>query len=141
MHILVDYSTLHLMTPKIKKQILLIEDEHAIASLYKFKLELHNLEVIHAQNGLEGLKMIKTNIPNLILLDLRMPIMDGEEFLRKFRKEELHSDIPVLILTNISRDEAPKTLWHYGISGYFVKAYHTPADLYSQVMNVLDQQQ
>lgn len=123
---------------KTKKLILLVEDDRMIAELYKYKLEIHDLDVIHSNNGLDALRIIKTETPDLILLDLRMPIMDGEEFLRRLRKDEKNEEVPVLVLTNISRDEAPKTLWHYGISGYFVKAHNTPSDLYAQVMKVLD---
>lgn len=121
-----------------KKQILLIEDDRAITELYKYKLELHGLDVMCASNGLEGLKLVRDHGIDLILLDLRMPVMGGEEFLRRFRKEIDTSEIPVLVLTNISRDEAPKTLWHYGISGYFVKAHNTPADLLKEVIKVLE---
>lgn len=117
------------------KDILLIEDDVAIAKLYQLKLELHDYKVTLAVNGLEGLAKAKAVDPDIILLDLRMPIMDGEEFLRRFRKVQNNTDTPVLILTNISRDEAPKTLWHYGISGYFVKAHNTPADL----LKIIDQ--
>jgi DNA-binding response OmpR family regulator len=118
-------------------KILLIEDDHAIANLYKFKLESNNYTVIIAFNGLEAMKSVEKSLPDLILLDLKMPMMSGEEFLRKFRKNLAHQDTPVIILTNISREEAPKTLWHYGISGYFVKAHNTPSDLVKIVENIV----
>lgn len=120
------------------KYILIVEDEHSIAELYKTKLGLHNFRVRIAYNGLEALKEIELDLPDLILLDLRMPVMDGETFLDKCRKINRYEDIPVIILTNISREEAPKTIWHYGISGYFVKAHHTPSDLLKVVEKTLD---
>lgn len=118
--------------------ILLVEDDHAIANLYKTKLDAHDFEVAISNNGLEALKYLVSKTPDLILLDLRMPYMSGEEFLKKFRKNSNYNDIPVIILTNISREEAPKTLWHYGISGYFVKAHNTPADLLNIVKKELE---
>jgi two-component system chemotaxis response regulator CheY len=137
LQIFVKCRTLLLMAINTEKQILLIEDDRAITELYKYKLELHGLTVLCAQNGLEGLKLAKVHSVDLILLDLRMPVMDGEEFLRRFRKNTANDEAPVLVLTNISRDEAPKTLWHYGISGYFVKAHSTPADLLREVVKIL----
>lgn len=117
--------------------ILIVEDDFTIANLYRTKLEAHDFEVRLAGNGLEALESVTTKLPDIILLDLRMPHMSGEEFLNKFRKNKNHNDIPIIILTNISREEAPKTLWHYGISGYFVKAHNTPADLLIIVNKVL----
>jgi len=119
-------------------KILLVEDDHAIANLYKFKLESNDYAVIIAVNGLEAIKEVEKSLPDLILLDLKMPIMSGEEFLRKFRKITAYQDIPVIVLTNISREEAPKTLWHYGISGYFVKAHNTPSDLLVIINKVMN---
>ncbi len=110
-------------------RVLLIEDDSAIANLYKIKLESNYYMVSLATNGLDGLKQAEHSTPDLILLDLKMPIMSGEKFLEKFRRQVKFKDIPIVVLTNISREEAPKTLWHYGISGYFVKAHNTPKDL------------
>lgn len=119
-------------------KILLVEDDHAISLLYKTKLEINDYTVDLASNGLEALKLVKISEYSLILLDLRMPYMDGEEFLRRFRKEIQNENTPVIILTNISREEAPKTLWHYGISAYFVKAQNNPSDLIHIVKKYLN---
>jgi len=109
--------------------ILIIEDERAIAQLYETKLKLHEYSVSVAYNGLEGFRKLYDLVPDLILLDLRMPVMSGEKFLEKVRKSEKFKNIPVIILTNINRNEAPQTIWHLGISGYFIKAHHTPSYL------------
>lgn len=109
--------------------ILLVEDDNSIASIYKLKLGNHGFRVLHANNGLEGIRLAAEAKPDLILLDLMMPVMDGATFLEKLRKKPDFVDTPVLVLTNVSREEAPKTLWHLGIQGYFVKAHHTPAEL------------
>jgi len=123
-----------------KKLVLLVEDDVSISNLYEQKLELSGFNVRKAHNGLEALKTVKElgQLPDLVLLDLMMPVMDGEEFLRRFRKNLDYSDIPVVVLTNLSRSEAPKTLWHYGISGYFVKAHHTPKELVEEIKKVLE---
>lgn len=111
------------------KYILIVEDEPSIAQMYQLKLELNDYKVLIAHNGLVGLKSLDTFQPDLILLDLMMPIMNGEEFLSKLRKHDAYHSTPVIILTNVSREEAPKTLWHYGITDYFVKAHNTPSHL------------
>ena len=69
-------------------KILLVEDDFAISLLYKTKLEIHDWLVDVAHNGLEALKQVEKNSYDIILLDLKMPYMDGEEFLRRFRKEQ-----------------------------------------------------
>lgn len=119
--------------------LLLVEDDVSIAELYATKLRQHYASVTKAVNGLDALHKLKSGTPALILLDLKMPVMGGEEFLRKLRQKEKYADIPVLILTNISKSEAPKTLWHYGVSGYYVKAHHTPAELVELVGETLAQ--
>lgn len=123
------------------KHIFLIEDDTSISMLYQKKLELSGYRVSAAHNGLEAVHMLKEDkqMPDAILLDLMMPVMDGEEFLRKFRKSIDTQDTPVIVLTNVSRDEAPKTLWHYGISGYFVKANHTPTELIAIIEKIMSE--
>jgi DNA-binding NarL/FixJ family response regulator len=72
------------------------------------------------------------------LLDLRLPYMSGDKFLEKLRKMPEFELTPVIILTNVSRNEAPRTIWHLNIAGYFVKAHHTPTELVKIVDSRLD---
>jgi chemosensory pili system protein ChpA (sensor histidine kinase/response regulator) len=118
-------------------KILLVEDDRSISTVYKIKLEHHHHECLQAFDGLEALKVLENTLPDLILLDLKMPVMDGEKMLSILRARESLAHIPVIVLTNISREEAPKTLWHLGISGYFVKANHTPSQLIQIVEDTL----
>lgn len=110
-----------------------VEDDHDIQYLYKLKLEREGFDVAVASNGLEGLEAIKHNRPDIILLDLMMPIMSGSEMLAKLRAESWGSDARVIILTNISKDEAPQALRFLHVDRYIVKAHHTPA----QVVNIV----
>lgn len=118
-------------------KILIIEDEAAIRNMYAMKLKLSKFEVHEAADGVEGLQMIKDKRPDLVLLDLRMPRMSGDEMLRELRNEDWGRDVPVIILTNISRDEAPRTLWHLGVSDFIVKANSTPQKIVDCVKKVL----
>ena len=114
----------------MKYKILIVEDDFAVSNMYAMKLSGAGYECRQSQNGKDALELLKNYSPNLIILDLMMPIMDGAKFLEKYRNSNPHDqDIPIIVMTNISRDEAPRTLWHYGISDYFIKANHTPSDL------------
>ena len=121
-----------------QKCVLLVEDDTSIATLYGIKLELAGFTVVKAGHGLEALQALSVEVPDIILLDLRMPHMNGEEFLHRIRRQPAYAEIPVLVMTNISREEAPRTIWHNGISGYFVKAQGTPASLVEAVQRILD---
>lgn len=119
-------------------KILLVEDDLQIATLYSIKLENSGFEFLHAENGLAALKALSNFTPDLVLLDLHMPVMDGEAFLEAYRKQPAFIDTPVIILTNISKTEAPKTLWHLGITDYIVKAHTTPSELVQTIRQILD---
>jgi DNA-binding response OmpR family regulator len=114
-----------------------VEDDHDIQYLYKLKLEREGFDVAVASNGQEGLEVIKNNRPDIILLDLMMPIMSGSEMLAQMRAESWGSDARVIILTNISKDEAPQALRFLHVDRYIVKAHHTPAQVVNIVHEVL----
>ncbi len=118
-------------------KVLLVEDDSNIATIYKIKLDHVGLACLHAANGLEALHSLKNFTPDIILLDLKMPVMDGETFLQRLRKLSEHTDTPVVILTNLNKTEAPKTLWHLGISAYVVKAHTTPSEIVSLIKEIV----
>ncbi len=120
-------------------KIAIVEDEAAIRRMYALKLKFSEFEVCEAEDGEHGLRIIEEQKPDLVLLDLRMPAMSGDEMLRALRATDWGEKIPVIILTNISRDEAPRTLWHLGISDFIVKANSTPQKVVEAVERVLAQ--
>src|SRR4051812_12746272 len=117
------------------KKIAVIEDDHAIAAMYGFKLKAGGYTVATAYNGEEGLALARSFLPDLILLDIMMPVMDGHEMLQKLRQTEWGANIRVVILTNLSKDEAPHGLRLLNVDRYIVKAHHTP----SQVVALVDE--
>lgn len=119
------------------KKITVVEDDLTILDMYKLKFEFAKFKVSTALDGKEGLEVIEREKPDMVLLDIRMPIMSGDEMLRELRATEWGKDIPVIILTNISRDEAPRTLWHLGVSDYIVKASSTPQMILEKVEQLL----
>lgn len=121
----------------IKTTIAVIEDDLPIQMLYKAKLELAGYTVVTAANGHDGLAVIQHSNPALVLLDLRMPVMNGDEMLARLRETKWGASIRVIILTNISRDEAPSNLRLLGVDRYLVKAHHTPTQIVEIIREVL----
>lgn len=105
----------------MKKKILIIEDELSLMMALHEKFKTEGFEVIEAKNGEEGLKMATKKTPDLILLDLIMPVMDGITMLKKLRLTEEGKDLPVIILTNLSDDRAVSESLESGVSDYLVK--------------------
>jgi len=114
-----------------------VEDDHDLQFMYKLKLEREGFEVRVAGNGQQGLEIIEDWRPHIVLLDLMMPIMSGPEMLAHLRSKEWGSDVRVVILTNISKDEAPPALRFLHVDRYVVKAHHTPAQVVRIVHEVL----
>ncbi len=123
---------------KSKRRILIVEDEQAIAQIYRFKLETSGYKVMTAFNGEDGLKAFGDFDPELILLDLRMPVMSGEEMLERLRSRDDGGNVRVIILTNISKDEAPAKLRLLDVDRYVVKAHHTPKQIVDIIAEVLN---
>lgn len=118
-------------------RIAIVEDDKSIAQMYKFKLEAAGFKTHVAHDGEAGLVVIKEHVPDLILLDLRMPVMSGDEMLEKLRQTDWGASIRVIILTNISRDEAPRSLGVLNVDRYIVKAHHTPQQVLNTINEVL----
>lgn len=114
-----------------------VEDDSDLRFLYQLKLEREGFSVATAENGMVGLEIVKRELPDIILLDLMMPIMTGSEMLARLRAEEWGGNIRVVVLTNISKDEAPPALRFLHVDRYVVKAHHTPAQIVEMVREVL----
>lgn len=114
-----------------------VEDDQDIQYLYRLKLEREGFEVAVANNGVEGLALIQAFQPHIVLLDIMMPIMNGAEMLARMRAEQWGSDARVVVLTNISKDEAPQALRFLHVDRYIVKAHHTPAQVVNIVTEIL----
>ena len=117
--------------------IAIIEDDETISQMYTYKLQASGLRTVTAYNGKQGLELCEKMLPDLILLDLRMPIMNGDEMLEKLRSTAWGSTMRVIILTNISRDEAPKILSLLNVDRYIVKAHHTPQQIVDIINEIL----
>lgn len=118
-------------------KIAIIEDEQPIADMYRMKLKRAGYNVRVAHDGAQGLELTEEFLPDLILLDLRMPKISGELMLEHIRQADWGSNMRVIILTNISRDEAPPNLQLLNIDRYVVKAHTTPSSVVAIVQSIL----
>lgn len=118
-------------------KIAIIEDDQVISQMYRMKFEADGFEVQLADNGEQGVELVEAFKPDLILLDLQMPHMDGAEALSKIRARDDSKSIPVIILTNLGEEEAPKELRAMGIHSYIVKADLTPRQVVTRVKEAL----
>jgi DNA-binding response OmpR family regulator len=120
-----------------KKTILLVEDDSFVSDIYQMKIESEGFDIIVAENGLEAIKRLEKKIPDLILLDIVMPYMDGIETLKKIKKEEKWKKIPIILLTNLSEKEKIQEALGMGADDYLIKSHFTPSEVMSKVNMVL----
>lgn len=116
-------------------KIAIVEDDQAISQMYRFKFEAENYTVNTAENGRLGLELIEKMKPDIVLLDLMMPEMSGDEMLTRLRQMPWGKDIKVIILTNKGEQEIPPSVKAEGVSAVVLKADMTPrqvADLVKQ---------
>lgn len=123
------------MTPKQK--IAIVEDDEPIRQMYAIKLENSGFDICTAEDGQTGLTVVKEHLPDLILLDIMMPVMRGDEMLEKLRETDWGAGIRVVVLTNLSKDEAPHMLRFLNVDRYIVKAHHTPSQVVDIVKDIL----
>ena len=107
-------------------KIAIIEDDQAISQMYRFKFEAEGYDVQTAENGKLGLELAESMNPDIILLDLMMPEMNGDEMLIAMRKTSWGKAIKVIVLTNMGEQEVPASIKELNVSGVILKADMTP---------------
>lgn len=117
-------------------KVAIIEDDQAISQMYRIKFETEGYDVETAENGKLGLKLCEKMKPDIILLDIMMPEMTGDEMLKKLRATTWGKSIKVIILTNTGEQELPADLKELGVSAVILKADMTPR----QVAELVKQQ-
>ena len=120
-------------------KIAIIEDDAAISQMYRIKFEAENYEVETAENGKLGLELAKEMQPDIILLDLMMPIMTGEEMLARLRKTDWGKKIRVIVLTNRGEQEIPPEVKELGVDAIILKAAMTPRQVAELVKTKLSE--
>lgn len=105
-----------------QKKIVIVEDDLALADIYKTRLELLGYNCFVAYNGIIALYFIQKDVPDLVLLDLMVPDLAGNEVLAVMRRSDWGKNIPVYVISNLNETDAPPGLRDLGIAGYSVKA-------------------
>lgn len=118
-------------------KIVIVEDDQPIREMYQLKLEKAGYDVKSAADGVKGLELIQNFKPDLVLLDLLIPQMSGDELLAKVRKTKDLAKTRVLVLTNVSEDEAPASLKSLNVERYMIKAHYTPKQVVDIVNSTL----
>ncbi len=121
-----------------KKTVLIVDDDKQIHDLLGRTLKLAGFDLMHAKNGQEALRAIKENQPDIILLDVHMPVMDGIEVLTQIKSDDTTKSIPVIMLTSLEDSpEHVETAKNFGAADFFSK--DTPlSEIINRVKEVLD---
>lgn len=114
------------------KRVLIIEDEEVLRDVFKIVIESGGYEVSTASNGINGIEQLKTFKPDLLLLDIFMPVMDGREFLRNVDLGE-YPDLKVIVYSNLSDQQTENEMFQLGAHEFVLKSSMTPSDLLALV--------
>lgn len=120
----------------MSKVILIVEDEKVLQNVYKLILSSRGYEVYTADNGLEGLKQLKATAPDMVLLDIFMPVMDGKEFLRNVDLGD-YPKTKFVVYSNLSDTEAQEEMLDLGAERFVLKSSTAPDDLIRLAQEVL----
>lgn len=119
-------------------KIAIIEDDPTISQMYRMKFEADGFDVRVANNGQIGIDIVKSFQPDIILLDIQMPEVNGAEALKRIRQSESSKTTPVIVLTNLGEEEAPQEMRSLGIHSYIVKANYTPRQVVTHVKEAVE---
>lgn len=117
--------------------MLIVEDDNFVAEVYSTKLLEMGHEVQIAQNGEEGLALIEKSKPDLVLLDILMPVMGGIELLEELKKKVEWKNIPIILLTNVGEKESIQKARNLGVQDYLIKSHFTPAEVIEKIESIL----
>lgn len=115
--------------PKSQPNILVVEDDLALNDAYKMILSSAGYTVKTAFNGEEALITAEAQQPNIIFLDLRMPVMDGIGFLKAYKPMTLHPDVKIIVFSNYDMQEQVDEAYTLGAQRYVLKAWASPKEL------------
>jgi DNA-binding response OmpR family regulator len=120
-----------------KGTILIMEDQRGFRRVYRDVLEQDGYTVLEGTNGEEGWEIIITQKPDLVLLDLGLPVLDGFQVLEKIRRSEQTKHIPVIIFSVLGEPRDVKKAMEMGANDYTVKGFYTPRQVLSKIKNLM----
>lgn len=122
-----------------KNLIMIVEDDSFVVDIYRKKLQEEKFDFVECSDGSKAWEKLqdKARRPDLILLDIIMPQMNGLDLLRKLQTDEELKKIPVILLTNMSQKEDVDTGLSLGAKDYLIKSHFTPSEVLSKIKTVL----
>jgi len=117
--------------------VLLVEDDTYLSQIYQKKFEMEGFKICTADNGEKGLSEAKKKKPNVVLLDILLPKMDGFAVLEKLKADPETKKIPVILLTNLGQKEDVDKGLEVGAADYLIKAHFKPSEVVEKVKKVL----
>ena len=123
-----------------KALVLIIEDDSYISDMYRIKLESENFEVVTAKDGIIGIRIIEKQKPDIVLLDIVMPKIDGFSVLKTIKRNPELKEIPIVLLTNLSQKENVERGFELGADSYIIKAHFTPSEVVKKIKDILEKQ-
>ena len=118
------------------RRILLVEDDPFLVDIYKTKFKEEGFEIEVAQEGKQALVKIEEQNPDVLLLDLVLPHLDGFELLKEIRNNKKMKDLKVIILSNLSQKGEVEKGLALGATKYLIKAHHTPSEVVKEVKQI-----
>lgn len=118
-------------------KVLIVEDDSILLKIYRKKFELEGFQVETALDGEVGLQKVTSGMPDIVLMDIMLPRINGIEAMAKAKADPQTSKIPFLILTNLSTSDDAEEAMRKGAVGFLVKSSVTPAQVVSKVKEIL----
>ena len=121
--------------------IMLVEDDPILVEMYQAKFEIEGHDIVVATNGQESLDLLEGYTPDIILLDILMPKLNGFHVLKEIKKQPHLRTIPVILLTNLGEAEVDmnqELARALGVNDYLIKSHHTPDEVVAKVMKALN---
>jgi len=122
---------------KKKIKALLVEDDQMNVQMYKIRMEDEGWEVFTTDRGSEAMKLAEAEKPDIILLDIILPEVDGFSILKDLRSDTTTKKIPVMMLTNLGQESDQNKGQEIGVEGYLIKSQHTPGDVITKIESLL----
>lgn len=118
-------------------KILIVEDDLFLLGMYATKFELESLNVVTAEDGEKGLRLAIEEKPDIILLDIVLPGIDGFDVLKSLKSNDKTKDIPVILLTNLSQKSEVEKGLKLGANDYLIKAHFMPSEVVDKIKKVI----
>ncbi len=120
------------------KSVLIVEDDQVLADMYKDKFQFSNFNPVNAEDGEKGLMLALDRKPDIILLDLALPKLNGMEMMKKLRADSWGETVPIMVLTNLNVDgKVLEAIMEYSPVYCLIKANTTPEDVVKKANEVL----